>query len=229
MLQNELVAAISIYNDIEGAKRLYPILNKLGIPSVWCDGRFDRFPMINNSDFSTDGTLEYLEDKVDTRIIKLGGFTEPEKKTALFKQLKSWKYALFLGADEWPEGDVTEFMMNVKMFDSDEPTVLRLEAVIAESDTGLKQYTRSHNQIERLFIYPHRIETKFTHWCHFIDDNPKAFHSMQAVVKGLVIVHDQSIRSKLREKQMDNYQIEMKDKERYDYLKYKQRSKQTPK
>lgn len=71
---------------------------------VAVDGRYPDFPQLNESDYSTDGTLEYLESLSKAVIIRAAGLYEVEKRNQYLVG-KEGDWYLHLDADEvWVGG-----------------------------------------------------------------------------------------------------------------------------
>jgi hypothetical protein len=92
-----VIGVLISYNDrplIETTiTSLLPVTNRI----VAVDGRFSDFP--GGSDFSTDGTLEYLESIEEVRVIRAAGLQEVEKRNQyLIGEVGDWY--LHLDADE---------------------------------------------------------------------------------------------------------------------------------
>ena len=202
---------------MEGIKRLHAKLKEHKIRSIWADGRFLEFQQINQSDNSTDGSIEYLNEQPDTFVYEYGLCREYDKISFLMNLAGDvgYKYVIMFGCDEYPEGDFRQLLSNLSKL-KDEPAVYRVPFKVHENDTTNKPLSKN-NQVERIFIHPNRIKVKNTHWSFFIDDSDKPNRSSEESVKGITIVHDQSIRDKDRDKMMTEYQKKQYMDERQNY------------
>jgi len=208
-----LVAIIQVYNDIDGVKRLHKELSKHGIKSIWGDGRFCDFQRINDSDLSTDGTREFIQDQNDTVLLDLGDMLEYDKLTLILQHAGylGYEYALLLSCDEIPKGSFRDLEGYLRTL-PDTPNVYRLVYDATEWNTHTDKF------VERLFHYPGRISCKLTHWCYHIDDSKDVYLSDKKPVKGVSIYHDNSIRPRKRELQMTEYQMHQIKNERGDHF-----------
>lgn len=199
-----ICAVTSFYQDFEGGKRLYEHLHKHGIYSIWQDGRFPNFKQINNSDLSTDDLREFLESKEDALLLKEGEGLHwlHEKLTNLFHKAGElgYEYVILLGSDEYLEGDFQFLLDNLRMYEVGEPCYYRLDI----DETNPKDRTNKDQGIERIFYKPECFTVDRTHWCYFIDG--KRATSYPQIIKGIKIIHDDHIRTKERNRLMDDYQ-----------------------
>lgn len=84
----------------QAIESVYPLVEEI----VAIDGAYSDFPLINGSEYSTDGTREFLQsvDKVEV-LIDGAGLTEPEKRN-LYLVGKPGDWYFHLDADEVWEG-----------------------------------------------------------------------------------------------------------------------------
>jgi len=108
-----LVGCIITYND-------YPLIaecvNSLigKVDRIICiDGRYRDFP--GSTDYSTDGTLEFLEEK--TELIRTAGLTEVEKRNLYLNQLTDGDICLNLDSDEILKGNIPELVTDFGIID----------------------------------------------------------------------------------------------------------------
>lgn len=214
---NKLVAIVLVYQDYHGGKRLADNLTKLGIASIWGDGRFKgvsgkEFPQINNSDLSTDGLKEYVLSLGNTTWLDIGLCLMEEKHNRLYDEAhnQGYTHALLMGCDEYIEGDVELFLKNLDSFDKSKPMVIRVPMIQHKTDVDIDQYAHF---VERIFYMPHLIRTRKIHWTHFsilednIPDKPNVgMVSFPVPVFGITIHHDSSLREKKRDEMMIAWQ-----------------------
>lgn len=216
----KIVAVIQFYNDIDGMKRLYDSLHKHKINSIWADGRFEGFTRINNSDFSTDGSREFIKSKDDTLLITLPPMLECDNKSILLQEAGEYDYAIQFGCDEYPTGNFDELVNNLDKITDESPAIYRVRVVVDESDTTGRPLSKD-GMTEKIFYKPHRIKCHNTHWSHFVDESEKPHISPEKAVDGITIHHDQSVREQSRERLMDIYQNRQMIDERQKYYMHK--------
>lgn len=68
------------------------------------DGKYSDFAQLYDSDFSADGTLEYLKNVDKVKIIYAAGLYEVDKRNKYLEGLKEGDWVLHLDADEVWEG-----------------------------------------------------------------------------------------------------------------------------
>lgn len=228
-MNNSICAVISFYNDLEGIKRLHAKLKQHKIHSIWADGRFHDFKQINQLDNSTDGSSEYLKEQKDVFVYEYGLCYEYDKLSFLINLAgdTGYDYVIMFGCDEYPEGDFKELIKNLDKLYDGKPAVYRVHFKIHENDATNKPLSKN-NQVERIFIHPNRIKIKNTHWSFFIDNSDKPNRSSEESVKGITIVHDQSIRDKDRDDMMNQYQEKQRLDERENYYIHSQGLESTP-
>ncbi|KKM79789.1 hypothetical protein LCGC14_1346310, partial [marine sediment metagenome] len=98
---------------------------------------------------------------------------------------------------------------------------------VHENDTTNRPMAKN-NQVERIFIHPNRVKIKNTHWSFFIDNSDKPNRSSEESVKGVTIIHDQSVRDKDRDDMMNEYQKKQRLDERENYYIHSKGLESTP-
>jgi len=185
-----LVATIITYNDWPLIKEcVESVIGK--VDKIICiDGRFADFP--GDSNFSTDGTLKYLKDKVSVTLI--GGLDEVEKRNIYLDQLKDGDICLNLDTDEILVGEIPQL----------------------EADTGIIQIgeqgdRRRHRRTNRFFRYKDGLHYWGTH--KMILDKGKLFANLDRVGEGYTsqkvtefeLLHRNDLRSADRKKDKKKY------------------------
>lgn len=212
--KNNTVALIGYYQDGKAGKRLEQNLEKLGIPSLWCNSRVIGFPKINNSDLSTDGFTEYLESKGHTVFNK--GVTKVGESTNFLLQKAGelgYKYTITLGCDEYLEGDFQLFQDNLEKIPMDKPTKLRMPLV--EHNVG--GTNGGGNITERVVYMPEFVYIGDVHWIYYHNyyREPEIMaYENCPIVLGLTVHHDDKIREDSRNKMMDEFQVSQRKKEK---------------
>lgn len=97
-----LIGCLNTYNDFPLVKATYESISLLVDLVVVVDGRYEDFEQVNGSDISTDGTLEYLERRNDTKIIIWPNVSEVHKRNCyLIGQYPTDWYLQLDGDEEW--------------------------------------------------------------------------------------------------------------------------------
>lgn len=197
-----ICAIIPFYNDFTGGERLYWHLHKHGIYSIWADGRFHNFKQINNSDLSTDELPAFLKLQPDTDVLDVGLCWMHDKLNRLFERVTSmcYDYCFLFGCDEYPIGDFTILLQNLKMYDIGKPCHYRVDI----DERNPLDKTNKDQGIERIFYKPEHYTVDISHWHYQV--NGKRQHSFIKIIDGVTVVHDDKIRSEERNKMMNDYQ-----------------------
>ncbi len=197
-----ICAIIPFYNDFSGGKRLYWHLHKHGIYSIWADGRFHNFKQINNSDLSTDELPAFLKLRPDTDILNVGLCWMHEKLNSLFDRTAGmcYDYCFLFGCDEYPVGDFNLLLQNLAMYTVHESCYYRVDI----DERNPKDKTNKDQGIERIFYLPEHFSVHKAHWYYFIDG--KKAYSYPQIMKGVKVVHDDTVRTKERNQMMNDYQ-----------------------
>ena len=185
-----LIATYITYNDIETIqKSIESILGKVD-KIIVVDGRFKDFP--GKSWLSTDGTLEYLKDKVS--VILIGGFDEVAKRNVYLNYLNDGDICLNLDTDEILVGDIPHL----------------------EADTGIIQIgeqgdRRRHRRTNRFFKYREGLHYWGTHKM-ILDKDNKVFANLDKVgnytsqkVTEFELLHRNDLRSDKRKTDKKTY------------------------
>jgi len=184
-----IAATIITYNDWPLIKEcVESVIGK--VDKIICiDGRFKDFP--GDSHFSTDGTLEYLKDKVLVTLV--GGFDEVAKRNVYLDYLKDGDICLNLDADEILVGEIPKL----------------------EADTGIIQIgeqgdRRRHRRTNRFFRYRDGLHYWGTH--KMILDKGKLFANLDKVgnytsqkITEFELLHRNDLRSDKRKKDKKEY------------------------
>jgi len=185
------IATIITYNDWPLIKEcVESIIGKVD-KIIAIDGKFKDFP--GDSHFSTDGTLEYLKDKVSVTLI--GGFDEVEKRNAYLNYLKDGDICLNLDTDEILVGEIPQL----------------------NADTGIIQVgeqgdRRRHRRTNRFFRYRAGLHYWGTHKM-ILDSKGKVFANLDRVGEGYTsqkvtefeLLHRNDLRSSDRKKSKKEY------------------------
>jgi hypothetical protein len=207
----EIIAIVGFYQDRKAGQRLAENLDKLGIPSIWCDSRVEGFKQYNNSDYSTDGLPEFLQQFKSISLFRLGLTQKGEGITFMLRKAAAmgYKYTITLGCDEYLEGDFELFKSNLKRIKLSEPTKLRVPLVEKNGDQNIS---------ERVVYMPEFVHVKHVHYFYY--NNYFGYEKLMAVkngesplVLGLTIYHDDTVRDPERNQAMDEYQKIDKKKE----------------
>ena len=176
-------------------------------PSIWCDGRFKEFQIINSSDISTDGFREIIESGNYSQLIEAPGLEVQKKWSLMFKRagLLGYKYAFLFGCDEYPVGDFDLTIDKLPPHDDDSPRLFR----IMMKEKGKQGFWKDYDgPKERLFFRPDLIEVRESHWA-FYDKSIKDGYPLLSPPtgeSGLIFYHNNQLRDKERDDLMSSYQ-----------------------
>ena len=188
-----IICCIITYNDFPLIKNcIESVINKVD-KIIIVDGKYKDFP--GNNDFSTDGTLEYLESIDKVKLLKLAGVGEVEKRNT---------YLLNLA-----DGDV---ILNL---DSDEALINELPEL--KSDFGILDLVDGYGRhvqkrATRFFRYRKGMEYKYCHYTMYYDN--KIVNKLQKVVNpdfsfeyisSCKILHNWHLRTDERKYQKEQY------------------------
>lgn len=200
MARRKLCTGHICYNDGLGAIKKMVHSIPVHVTKIFIDGRFPDFPQINGSDYSTDGTIEYLDSLPNTIVCKYADY-HTKKSNFLFQKCEEFGFdaVLRLATDEYLEGDWNDFERRSTGFDGP-------RAYVAFKD--LHGDGRNLRAVPRLFYEPGRWSSKTLHWYFYFDDNllMKGVRAMQPDVKGVTICHDDRARPDSRNDMMTEYQ-----------------------
>ena len=205
--RNDITAIIPFYNDAAGGIRLHEYLKLHKIKSIWADGRYHNFKQIDGHDLSIDGLRNYLLAQKDVTLINTGLCYMHDKLNDLFGNVDT-EYCIIFGCDEYPVGDFDILMQNLHSYNTGEPQYYRIE--IDEKVQNNTSYEKEG--IERIFYKPLRFVAKHAHWCFYVER--KLMTSLENIVKGITVVHDDTVRTPKRNQLMFDYQVINKKIER---------------
>jgi hypothetical protein len=122
------------YNDYPLVCKTVSSLLPFCTEIIAVDGRYSDFPQIGGSDYSTDGTLEYLQSIDNVRIIHAAGLQEVEKR------------------NEYLVGEVGDWYVHL---DADEEWTGPLE--VPDTDMGIVKLRRSvpKHYMDRIRLFRH--------------------------------------------------------------------------
>ncbi len=199
-------AVIPFYEDRKAGEKLFNRLEEMECPSIWCDGRFREFQIINGSDISTDGFREIIEAGKWSKLIEAPGLEVQKKWSLMFKTAGyDFKYAFLFGCDEYPVGDFDLTIDKLPKHDADSPRLFR----IMMKEKGKQGFWKDYDgPKERLFFRPDLIEVRESHWA-FYDRNFKDGYPLLSPPtgeSGLIFYHNNQLRDKKRDDLMSSYQ-----------------------
>lgn len=205
-----ICAIIPFYNDFTAGKRLYQHLHKHDIYSIWADGRFHNFKQINGSNSSTDELPGFLKLRYDVEVMDVGLCQMYEKLNRLFERAGSlcYDYCFLFGCDEYPDGDFEILLQNLEMFNVGEAAYYRVNVDVKNP---LERFNKD-NGLERIFYKPEKFTVHKAHWYYHIDG--KVATSIEYIIKGVIIIHDEYVRTPERNQMMSDYQGINKELER---------------
>jgi len=99
-----LRAVLITYNDWPTVEKCIESVYDLVDEIIAVDGKYSDFAQMYDSDFSADGTLEYLKNVDKVRIIYAANLLEVDKRNRYLEGLKEGDWVLHLDADEVWEG-----------------------------------------------------------------------------------------------------------------------------
>ena len=204
MITGRLCAYYPVFEDLEALSKTIPKIIEFGITDLFfCDGPFMGFAQHNKK--SQDGTRELC--KQHGTLLDAGICFEEDKLNMSFEHIanKGFKYILLLGADEWPEGDIKLFLKNLgARFDNDDRPHIPLVRVQEHSPDS--KWNRVIDNSPKIFVNPSRIRAKHAHWLYYLDGAQIPFHDHEPLIDGIIIHHDDSLRSEKRNKMMSEFQ-----------------------
>jgi len=211
MSKIKLVAIVPFYNDFKALQRLLLNLSSMDISSILCDGRFHQFKKLNDSELSTDGSRFLIISFKNTSLINLGPCNIQEKINRLFQEASKngYTHVLFLGSDEYLDGDKESFLKNLEKIDSTKPLLIKIP--FEDDDKTSKE---KKIEIDRIFYLPGKITAKSLNSFFYSDDVTDITQDIETfpeTVTGMSIHHDNSIRKKERNELMKEYQKRVKE------------------
>jgi len=188
-----LVATIICFNDypliVDCIKSIYDKVDKI----IAVDGAYDDFPCDIN--YSTDGTLEYLDSLDKVELILAPGLAEVAKRNLYLEPLKDGDTVLNIDADEVLIGDIPPLT----------------------SDFGIVDWHDGHSKhIQRRVtkIFKYRTGMRYNH-CHYtLYYNEQIVNKLHEVINkdftseritSCHILHNWHLRSDLRKFQKSQY------------------------
>jgi glycosyltransferase involved in cell wall biosynthesis len=144
-----IYGVVITYNDfpliVKTVESLLPFCTEI----IAVDGKYSDFPQLNGSDYSTDGTTEYLESIDNVRLIYAAGLQEVEKRN------------LYL------VGNVGDWYVHL---DADEEWVGPLE--IPDTDMGIVKLRRTVPQhyMDRIRLFRHVEGISYRHKHYWLFD-----------------------------------------------------------
>ena len=203
MITDRLCAYYPVYEELETLEKTLPLAKKFGINDFFfVDGPFIGFSKQRPK--SSDGTREICEQY--GRLMDAGRCYEQDKLNIAFKEMsrQRFRYVLLLGADEYPEGDIKLFLKNLTTrFNDDSP---HIPLVRVQEHSPDSKWNRVIDNSPKIFVNPSRIRAKHTHWLYYFDDCSVPFHDHENIIEGIIIHHDDSLRSEKRNKMMSEFQ-----------------------
>lgn len=201
-MSGKLCAYFPVYQDVDALRISIKKTKEYGIKDIICvDGPFIGFE--HKSDKSTDGTLEFLKQE-GCIVISAGLCYEQDKLNMAFHEAAKlgFDYVLLLGADEWPEGNLNEFINSLDRLNQDRRP--KIPYIAVKEHQPKSKWNRDIKESPKIFINPMFIRARYTHWCYYIYNIRTAF--CEQVVSGITVHHDDSIRPRDRNKLMDKFQ-----------------------
>lgn len=204
MLVDDIIFYIPVYNDIKAVTKCIRSINSMGFPVLVGDGRFHDFPIINNSEKSTDGLYEL--DFVG-KIFHHGPCYEEEKLTKAFEIAhdSGYKFVILLGADEYLEGSPVDFLtdFNAKYDESKNPQILN---IYLEEKNILEPYAQNQSWYPKIYCGIDKLEGKNLHWKTYNKETGEEVNGSKIKIVGMNTVHDSSVRTDTRNIIMKEYQ-----------------------
>lgn len=186
-----LIATIITYNDWPLIKNCIESIQNKVDKIIVIDGKFKDFP--GNSNYSTDGTLEYLKDKISVTLI--GSLDEVEKRNMYLNQLKEGDICLNLDADEILVGDIPQLTADTGII-----------------NIGEQGDRRRHRRTNRFFKYRDGLHYQGKHSL-ILDSKYKVFADLDKIGKGYTsqkitefeLLHRNDLRSDQRKEDKKKY------------------------
>lgn len=214
-----LAAVIGFYFDGIAGKRLLKNLTELNIPSLWADGRVHGFARIESSDLSRDGFPEIIQDTPNAKLFSVG-YTYPQKETGpqfLFKKAAELNYdtVMVLGCDEYITGNWKKALKDLEQRCKGD--IPRRFHVRLDNRSKQQKYNDYPGTMGRFYYLPSRIYRRFSHygWCYTHNGREELLVAEHPPIKGITLVHDDSIRPAWRNELMDQYQAKCVPVERF--------------
>ncbi len=195
------------YSDVDALRASFEENLKMTIQlkRFVIDVRYHGFPQINNSDFSTDGTIElckeygadyyamapcYEQDKFNFACNIL---TDNEDNTMIL-----------LGSDEYL--NFTESSLNnIAVMGQDVVYPLALKTRITEHNKEHK-YVQLASHLPKVFINVSKIEAKYVHWAIYNKGTSRLLVMFDKPVPGMRLHHNNTTRPQERDDLMTKYQ-----------------------
>ena len=186
------------YNDVESIKR--------GIPTFVNDVDYifaidGKFSLREGSDYSIDGSTEYLESFDNVIIEKFVGMEHDKRQKYIDLAVKhKVDVLIIIDSDEYvSEADWPLFKQNLeKILDSNE----NIHGVNFFTDNNITQYPR-------IWIRPHQIKYWNAHCLFEVNGNVMRSPKSLEPVLGITLKMDDSMRSEEYLKETSNYQYKM--------------------
>lgn len=201
-MSGKLCAYFPVYEDVDALRFSIKKTKEYGITTIiTVDGPFHGFE--HKFLKSKDGSLDFLK-KEGCIVLQSGLCYEQDKLNMAFHEAArlGFDYVLLLGADEWPEGNIQEFISRLDNLHKDHTP--KIPYIAVKEHQPKSKWNRDIQESPKVFIEPMFIRARYTHWCYYIYNQRTAF--TECVVPGIIVHHDDSIRPKSRNNLMDKFQ-----------------------
>lgn len=205
MVRTDIITYIPVYNDLKSLQRaVKSVRETVNSKILVIGGRFINFPQINNSDYSTDGTIEWCSRQPDIEFQKI----EPcncEDKWNFARDIaraQNYQWMLVLESDGYLKGELTEEYLKetAQFLQAPTPIQIRFENIMTtppDQALGDRQ--------TRLFYQPGEIEVRHRHWWYYNRWSSERLRTNHYTDK-ITLFHDSSLRDADWEERMLDYQ-----------------------
>lgn len=214
-LNRKACVHVPIYNDAQAFKRTGDNCKENNLFCIVNDGRFPGFKKINDSDNSTDGTIELVNSYANTAYFAHGEDFEESKFNfaAHLASKMGFKYFILLGSDEWIVGDIKKFIedLDQRMKSLDPNREYAFQVAIDEHQSQNK-WNRFITESPKVYSNVGLLRTRYSHWLRYSTsqiielDEERPLNTYQKRICSIVIHHDDSIRGKARNDLMTSFQ-----------------------